>query len=242
MFKEQYKGAFDEIKPNHAKIDKIFAIAEENKTKKPKIVPFRYATTIAAAVAIVLVLSVYPNFSDLLMPGTDENKHVEPAYPQIKTFENTAIKGAENTENANEKDVTGVIPAPSNSHYDTQIESHQTKSEENSSDSNDENDIMVASIEPFADQSQSRILSFEELIFEETVQISDEKSVNIYTYSSNDHIMSIIEDNGFTEISGAKLTIIENNAYAIKENLLYHFEANGLTDDEFNIWLTEKLQ
>ena len=238
MFKEQYKGAFDEIKPDHAKIDKIFAIAEENKNKKPKIVPFRYATTIAAAIAIVMVLSVYPNFSDLLMPGTNEKKQLEPAYPQIKTFENTAITAAEKTEISIDENVTGTTPAKPR--YNEKTELQQNTSEEFAT--GNENDIMVASIEPFADQPKSRMLSLEELIFEETIYISDTKSVNIYTYSSNDYIVSVIEDNGFTEIDNAKLTIIENNAYAIKENLLYHFEANGLTDDEFNIWLTEKLQ
>ena len=238
MFKEQYKGAFDEIKPDHAKIDKIFAIAEENKNKKPKIVPFRYATTIAAAIAIVMVLSVYPNFSEFLMPGTNEQKQLESAHPQIKTFENTAITAAEKTEISNDENVTGTTPAKPR--YNAKTELQQNTSEEFAT--GNENDIMVASIEPFADQPKSRMLSLEELIFEETIYISDTKSVNIYTYSSNDYIVSVIEDNGFTEISGAKLTIIENNAYAIKENLLYHFEANGLTDDEFNIWLTEKLQ
>lgn len=95
MFREQYKGAFNEIKADRSQIDKIFELAEKKPEKKAKIIPFRQVGTLAAAIAVVLVVSMYPNFSNFLI--SDENT-IEPkgvVQPQVvNVLDDTAITGA----------------------------------------------------------------------------------------------------------------------------------------------------
>ena len=96
MFREKYKAAFSHVNGDRTQIDKIFSIAEQETTpQKAKIYSFRYLGTLAAAIAIVLVVAMYPNFSDFL--GA-EDKEYEPVgivnYGSEKSWDNTVITGS----------------------------------------------------------------------------------------------------------------------------------------------------
>ncbi|MBR4030137.1 MAG: hypothetical protein IKJ06_01915 [Clostridia bacterium] len=85
MFREQYKGAYNEIKGNRKCIDKIFA------DKKNKVVPFRFATTLAVAMIAVMLVVVYPDFTKNDTPKEVNLKTVnveDYKYPEI---DNTRI-------------------------------------------------------------------------------------------------------------------------------------------------------
>lgn len=80
MFREQYKGAYNEIKGNRKCIDKIFA------DKKSKVVPFRFATTLAVAMVAVMLVVVYPDFTQNDTPKEVNLKTVnveDYKYPEI---------------------------------------------------------------------------------------------------------------------------------------------------------------
>ena len=100
MFREQYKAAYDEIKGDRTKIDKIFAMAEEKPAKKA-VFPFRAATAVAAALVLAVSIYAYPELMDTTKPKDKELKTVDLsdyAYPKVENAEITAAdSGKEKT-------------------------------------------------------------------------------------------------------------------------------------------------
>ena len=96
LFRKQYKAAFNRIFADRTKIDKIFDVAEKSSQKKPKIVPFRYAGTLVAAICIIVAAAMFPNFSDFFVA---EEKVYEPIgvvnYGIDKNWDDTVITGGD---------------------------------------------------------------------------------------------------------------------------------------------------
>ncbi len=104
MFREQYKGAYNEIKGNRALIDKVFA--SKVKPEKKKIIPFKYATTLVAAMVALVIVVGYPNFTEYSKPETKELTPVDITDYELPKLENTVISGSEETMQAD------ISPAP----------------------------------------------------------------------------------------------------------------------------------
>lgn len=99
MFRKQYKGAYNEIKGNRALIDKIFT--GEVKSQKKKIIPFKYATTLVAAMVALIIVVGYPNFTEYSKPETKELTPVDISEYQLPELQNTVITSAEKTDHHN---------------------------------------------------------------------------------------------------------------------------------------------
>lgn len=95
MFRKQYKGAYNEIKGNRALIDKIFT--GEVKSQKKKIIPFKYATTLVAAMIALVIVVGYPNFTEYSKPEIKELTPVDINEYQLPKLENATISSVEQT-------------------------------------------------------------------------------------------------------------------------------------------------
>lgn len=99
MFREQYKAAYDEIKGDRTKIDKIFAMADEKPAKKA-VFPFRAATAVAAALVLAVSIYAYPELMDTTKPKDKELKTVDLAdysYPKVENSEISAADGGKDS-------------------------------------------------------------------------------------------------------------------------------------------------
>ena len=94
MFREQYKAAYDEIKGDRTKIDKIFAMADEKPAKKV-VFPFRAATAVAAALVLAVSIYAYPELMDTTKPKDKELKTVDLADYSYPKVENSEISAAD---------------------------------------------------------------------------------------------------------------------------------------------------
>lgn len=107
MFREQYKAAYDDIKGDRTKIDKIFAMADEKPAKKV-VFPFRAATAAAAALVLAVSIYAYPELMDTTKPKDKELKTVDLAdysYPKVENSEITAADSGK--ADASDKETVG---------------------------------------------------------------------------------------------------------------------------------------
>lgn len=100
MFREQYKGAFDEIKGDRTQIARIFALAaEEEKPKRKVVVPFRAATAFAAVLVVAVSLYTYPDLLNTTKPQQKDLDVVNVSEYKYPTVENTVISSGAETGN-----------------------------------------------------------------------------------------------------------------------------------------------
>lgn len=212
LFREKYRAVFDNIKADYGQIDKIFD-EEKNAHQKTKnqIIPFRYAGTLAAAVAIVAVLAVYPGFSGFL--GTQETEY-DPVgvvgYNLEKSWDNTEITSgsSENTE-------------------DKSLAKKESKAVEENYTQDASNVPMLAMR---AAETPDNIKLVEGLSYALV-----NGSVSALIYSEHSEIEAILNQNE-TDL----LIVSEELAYAKIDGKFYKIEALGLTMDEFSEFISKE--
>ena len=265
MFREQYKGAFNEINGDRSNINKIFELAEQQSVpKKAKIIPFRYATTIAAAIVLVLAVGIYPNMNTFFHPEenvTDiQTKKTETT--EVKHFLDTQIISGEKEEEAVLQDnkekkpqTTAVVPETS-SNASEQEKTEETATQDDYSakkvqtgentEVSEESEVATASFYEDKMDAQVYVARMSVADSTATVPVSSEhidfgegKFAYVCIYEKNDEIRIALENSENTTVIGEAEVLITTeetvkNAVAKFNALYYSIETENLTDEEFD--------
>lgn len=230
MFREQYKAVFNRFSADRTQIDKILNIAEKSTDKNPKIVPFRYAGTLVAAVVIVVAATMFPNFSDFF--GT-EQKEFEPLgvvnYETDKTFTSTELTSGQ----VKADDVAVASEAPVSKNRSVEKASEPAVAMMVAKES--EAVLKETENAPFMMKS-ARISDEDSVMVNETIYDMVNGSVTVTAYSNNSEI-----ENALSEKETDLLVLSETTAYVKKDGLFYKLEAFGLTEEELKQFINENL-
>lgn len=264
MFREQYKGAFNEINGDRSKIDKIFELAEKQSApKKTKIIPFRYATTIAAAIVLVLAVGIYPNMDTFFQPEENvagrqtENTEIT----EVKHFLDTQfISGEKEKETVLQDDqekkpqTAYGVPETSNN------ASEQEKTEDTIAEDYSAKKVQTSENAEVTEKSEVATASFDEdradaqvyvarmsladstanvPVSSEHIDFGEGKFASVCIYEKNDEIRMALENSeNITVIGEAEVLITTEetvkNAVAKFNALYYSIETENLTDEEFD--------
>lgn len=257
MFREQYKAAFNSITADRTQIDKIFDIAEKTTENKPKIVPFKYAGTLVAVLIIVIAAAMFPNFSEFF--GTEETDYSPVGivnYGADKTWNNTEITGGSmpvSDETAAPKTENVAVQKRELTAENEKTSQKEAVYDESVNESTDLSNIPAVAMLP---QDNNEAVSEEMVeekpqntfmmkasgssaafsLVEETLYDLVNGSVTMSVYSRHSEIESVLNEN-----STNLIIISESIAYAERDGLFYKFTADGLSTEEFEQFINEKL-
>ena len=269
MFREKYKAAFSQVHGDRTQIDKIFNIAEESSShKKAKIYPFRYAGTLAAAVAIVLVVALYPNFSGFLKTEDVEYKPLGVVnYGTEKTWDDAVITSgaAPETKTVVTSDVATYDLKAEQSKAEkapeTQTETVTSYNADVAEDASVTANVPMMAMQATDDAIPEEAAENEKIMFnkrasgggssaqsvmtdESSFELADGKTVVMTVYIRDAEISVLLDESG-EDMGSYRIMVIQEGeeqiAYAEKDGTLYKFTAKGLTAEELKQFVSEKL-